>query len=77
MLNKSEVYQKIDRLPNELMPTLVAYLDFLLSQHVHTVEESPKTPPTFNWEGGLSELKSEYDGVSLQKKSLEKRWTSS
>jgi hypothetical protein len=70
MLNKNEVYQKINHLPNELIPTLVAYLDFLLDQHV---QKTPKTPPSFNWEGGLSDLKSEYDGVSLQKKSLEWR----
>jgi len=70
MINRNEVYTKINNLPNELMPTLVAYLDFLLNQHV---QKPPKKPPTFNWEGGLSELKSEYDGVSLQKKSLEWR----
>jgi hypothetical protein len=70
MLNKNEVYQKINHLPNERIPTLVAYLDFLLKQ---PVQNQPKAPPTFNWEGGLSELKSEYDGVSLQKKSLEWR----
>ncbi len=70
MISKNEVYQKINHLPNELIPTLVAYLDFLLNQHV---QNQPKTRPTFNWEGGLSELKSEYDSVSLQKKSLEWR----
>ncbi len=70
MNNRKEIYNKINHLPNELMPTLLAYLDFLLSQHV---QKPPKTPPTFNWEGGLSELKSEYDSVSLQKKSLEWR----
>jgi len=70
MISKNEVYQKINHLPNELIPTLVAYLDFLLNQ---PVQNQPKTPPTFNWEGGLSELKSEYDSVSLQKKSLEWR----
>ena len=70
MINRNEINQKIDRLPNHLIPTLVTYLDFLLSQHV---QNRPKELPTFNWEGGLSELKSEYDGVSLQKKSLEWR----
>ncbi|RKZ91038.1 MAG: DUF2281 domain-containing protein [Candidatus Parabeggiatoa sp. nov. 1] len=70
MINKNEVYTKINHLPNELMPTLVAYIDFLLSQHV---QAPSKTTPTFNWEGGLSELKSEYDSVSLQKQSLEWR----
>ncbi|MEK8021763.1 MAG: DUF2281 domain-containing protein [Candidatus Parabeggiatoa sp.] len=70
MNNRKEIDNKINHLPNELMPTLLAYLDFLLSQHV---QKPPKTPPTFNWEGGLSELKSEYDSVSLQKKSLEWR----
>ena len=69
MIN-NEIYRKINHLPNELMPTLAAYLDFLLNQHIQNL---PKTPPTFNWEGGLSELKSEYDSVSLQKKSLEWR----
>ncbi len=71
MNNRNEVYQKINHLPNALIPTLVAYIDFLLSQHVQN--QPKKTPPTFNWEGGLSELKSEYDSVSLQKKSLEWR----
>jgi hypothetical protein len=68
MNNRKEVYSKINHLPNELMPTVLAYLDFLLSQ---PVQKPAKTPPTFNWEGGLSELKSEYESVSLQKKSLE------
>ena len=70
MINREELYTKINLLPNELMPTLTAYLDFLLDQHV---KKQPKTPPTFSWEGGLSELKSEHNGVSLQKKSLEWR----
>ncbi|MCK5719483.1 MAG: DUF2281 domain-containing protein [Thiomargarita sp.] len=69
-MTNNEIYQKINHLPKELMPALVAYLDFLLKQHP---QELPKTIPTFNWEGGLSEIKSEYDSVSLQKKSLEWR----
>ncbi len=39
MLNKNEVYTKINHLPNELIPTLVAYIDFLLSQHVQKPTE--------------------------------------
>jgi hypothetical protein len=70
MISKNEIDIKINHLPNELRPALVAYLDFLLKQHV---KNPPKTPPTFNWEGGLSELNQEYNGVSLQKKSLEWR----
>ncbi len=46
-----------------------------LSKHAESLrfEGTIRKPPTFNWEDGLSELKSEYNGVSLQKKSLEWR----
>ncbi len=32
-MTNNEIYQKINHLPKELMPALVAYLDFLLKQH--------------------------------------------
>jgi hypothetical protein len=69
-VSKNDVHKKINYLPNELMPTVMVYLDFLLNQHA---QHTTKAPPTFNWAGGLSDMKSEYDGVSLQKKSLEWR----
>lgn len=70
MSNKNDIYLKINLLPTNLLPEVINYLDFLLSKYGQT---PPTQPPTFNWEGGLSELKSKYDSVSLQKKLLEWR----
>ena len=62
---------KIEKLPDQFVPEVVNYIDFLLSKYgTKTID---KTKFKFDWEGGLSKLKNKYTSVELQHKALEWR----
>lgn len=69
-MNVHEITLKINRLPIYVQHELIDYVDFLLGKYERKI---PPKPLKFEWEGGLSMLKQEYNGVSLQKKALEWR----
>jgi len=69
-MNVHEITLKINKLPIYVIPELSDYVDFLLGKYE---KKTPLKPLKFEWEGGLSALKQEYNGVSLQKKALEWR----
>ncbi|QTA79400.1 DUF2281 [Desulfonema limicola] len=69
-MNINEIEYKIQKLPEHIIPELSVYIDFLIKKHSQIPK---KSKPDFKWEGGISELKTKYSSVSLQKKSLEWR----
>lgn len=71
-MSTHEINMKINQLPEHLMPALVDYIDFLLTKYgSKEVERDHKFK--FDWEGGLSELKDQYNSVELQHKAMDWR----
>ena len=62
--------EQIEKLPPFLQRELSDYLEFLkVKYHV----ASPPVQIDFSWEGGLADLRDQYDSVTLQHKILEWR----
>lgn len=70
-MNVKDIEMKIDNLPDHIVPEVIDYIEFLLNKY--GTKETTKTKFRFDWEGGLSRLKSQYTSVELQHKSLEWR----
>ena len=68
---EKEIEVKMRMLPEYLMRELLDYVEFLLSKYDTRKIEKQKFG--FDWEGGLSEIKEEFDSVALQHKALELR----
>lgn len=64
------IQTKLNKLSEELKREVLDYIDFLIMKH-HTEEKKGKL--TFDWEGGLSDLKEKYTSVELQHKAMEWR----
>lgn len=64
------IQTKLDELSEELKREVLDYIDFLIMKH-H--KEEKKGNLTFDWEGGLSDLKEKYTSVELQHKAMEWR----
>lgn len=64
------IQAKLDELSEELKREVLDYIDFLIMKH-HKEEKKGKL--TFDWEGGLSDLKEKYTSVELQHKAMEWR----
>lgn len=69
-MNVETIEVKFSKLPEHLRKEVVDFIEFLTNKY-----QSPEGSGTFsfNWEGGLSELKGEYSSVELQHKSAEWR----
>ena len=52
----------VEQVPPELEPEVKDFVEFLLSKKA----PSKSQKPTFEWAGGLKELKSKYTSVELQ-----------
>ena len=61
---------KLDELPDDFKKEVSDFVEFLFRKHKKRAE---KKKFSFNWEGGLSELKDKYSSVELQHKALEWR----
>jgi len=72
-----EITLKLHKLPDHLMPEVADYIDFLLNKHGQKEGGQEVAPNarkfTFNWENGLTELKTKYSSVELQHKVSEWR----
>jgi len=64
------IQTKLDELSEGLKKEVLDYIDFLIMKH-HKEEKKGKL--TFDWEGGLSDLKEKYTSVELQHKAMEWR----
>jgi hypothetical protein len=69
-MNTEPVEVKFNKLPEHLKKEVVDFIEFLMKKH-QLPEGSGNF--SFNWEGGLSELKNEYSAVELQHKAAEWR----
>lgn len=66
-----EIEAKIVKLPDHILPEINDFVEFLLSKY--GTKENYKGKFKFDWEGGLSTLKSQFTSVDLQHKSMEWR----
>lgn len=66
-----DIENKIDKLPEEVIPEIMDFIDFLLIKYGK--KKTSKNKFKFDWEGGLANLKKDYTSVELQHKSLEWR----
>ena len=65
---EKEIEGKIQELPDEIKREVLDYTEFLLIKYKSNKPKSKKFK--FDWEGGLSELRSEFTSVELQHKAL-------
>ncbi len=70
-MNTKEIEKKLKKLPYRAIPEVMDYIDSLLKKY--SKKEFNESNFKFDWEGGLSNLKTEYTSVELQHKSLEWR----
>ena len=61
--------EDFENLPKHIQKQLIEYTEDLISKYRNDKKKSKKSPSSsFNWENGLSNLKSEYSSVELQHK---------
>ena len=70
-MKTSEIETKIKKLPSHIIPEVMDYIDFLLNKYGK--KENQKTKFKFDWEGGLSKLKTKFTPVDLQHKASDWR----
>ena len=70
-MNTKDIEARIRKLPDDLIPEVMDYIDFLMTRHRN--KRNGKKKFTFDWEGGLSHLKDDYSSVELQHKVSEWR----
>jgi hypothetical protein len=70
IMMKQVVKVKLEELPDDLKKEVMDYIEFLLQKYG---KRRKKEKFSFDWEGGLSEMKDKYTSVELQHKSLEWR----
>jgi hypothetical protein len=71
----NEIGNKIEELPEHLRPQVLDYIEFLMSKHwsKKSVRNQDRGKFKFDWEGGLSKLKTQYTSVALQHKASDWR----
>ena len=73
-MNVYEIGNKIQRLPEHLIPEVLDYIEFLINKYGDKqVEKNQKKKFKFDWEGGLSKSKTQYTAVELQHRSSDWR----
>ena len=68
---EDEILEKLQQLPDPLRKEVLEYIELLLSKF--RGKPPDKRRFTFNWEGGLAELRDKTSSVELQHKALEWR----
>ncbi len=61
---------KLEDLPEDIKKEIIDYIEFLVQKYV---QKEKKEKFSFDWEGGLAELKEKYTSVELQHKASEWR----
>jgi hypothetical protein len=70
-VHEEEIAVKLQKLPENAKREVIDYLDFLLSKY--QTKEVERRNFRFGWEGGLAELRGEFNSVDLQHKASEWR----
>ena len=70
-MHEEEIAVKLQKLPENAKREVIDYLDFLLSKY--QTKEVERKNFGFGWEGGLAELRGEFNSVDLQHKASEWR----
>lgn len=65
-MNTNIILNKFQSLPIKAQQELVDFLEFLSSKYIRQKKANNKTNFSFDWEGGLSELKNQTTSVDLQ-----------
>jgi hypothetical protein len=60
------ILNKFQSLPIKAQQELVDFLEFLSSKYNKQKKATNKSNFSFNWEGGLSDLKNQFTSVDLQ-----------
>lgn len=68
---ETEIEAKVQKLPENLKKEVLDYVEFLLEKY--QTKKIKKRKFTFDWEGGLSDIRDEYTSVELQHKTAEWR----
>jgi hypothetical protein len=68
---ENEIEVKLQKIPEDLRREVLDYMEFLLNKY--KVTESKAKRFSFDWEGGLSEIREKFTSVELQHKALEWR----
>ena len=63
-MNSSKAISMFEQLPSVVKRQLIDYMEFLINNY--SVKRKKKKKFSFNWEGGLADLKSQYTSVELQ-----------
>lgn len=63
--------QKLERVPPQLIPEIMDYIDFLLNKYGN--DGSNKRKFKFQWSGGLSDISEYFNSVQLQHKAMDWR----
>ena len=63
--------QKLRRVPPQLIPEIMDYIDFLINKY--GIDVSNKRKIEFQWSGGLANISKQYNSVQLQYKSWDWR----
>ena len=69
---EQNIKSRFDKLPEDLKKEVLDYIEFLILKY-HRLAPMKKERFSFDWEGGLSELKDRYSSVELQHKAMEWR----
>lgn len=64
-MNTHQLNEKFDSLPYYLKREVLDYIEFLTRRHKI---RNKKEPFSFNWEGGLKDIKEHFSSVDLQHK---------
>ena len=68
---ENRIGNKTEKLPDYLFSVVNDFVEFLLIKHGN--EDTHRAKFKFDWEGGLSKLKSDFTSAKLQHKALELR----
>jgi len=69
-MKQAVLLKKLELLPENAKREAFDFLDFLLARYA---KKRKKTKFSYDWEGGLADLKDEYTSVELQHKAMEWR----
>lgn len=71
LVDIKKINQKLQRIPPQLIPEIMDYVDFLLSKY--GIDRNDKRKFKFKWSGGLADISNQFNSVQLQHKSMDWR----
>ena len=67
----SKLNKKLKKVPPQLIPEIMDYIDFLINKY--SIDSSSKGKFKFQWSGGLADVSKQYTSVQLQHKAVDWR----